>query len=284
RSAALDTRAFLLSSADTAAKQPATSGTCWYTRMRRWENVMPFKVDRDAPTPISRDARPTFRATTASTMEDWKCTRPDTTRMRFRTHGPLDVRVTFPTEQDKAAWRAAGSPELVPGDGPSTTTYDRGSHLVNPVIGSHEIEWKTIADLPATKHELDRHLRKLWREDLDGGAHGYAAARDFCQYVFVSAWDLFGVPTTPDTRSSLYRILADCPSIRATEGVRDRMGRPGVALTYDGVRLTVDPDTAQLLVFEQLPTADGRGRHAATEYVAYERHGWVNKIGAVPGP
>jgi hypothetical protein len=31
-------------------------------------------------------------------------------------------------------------------------------------------------------------------------------------------------------------------------------------------------------------TDSGRGRQATSEYVAYEDQGWVDKIGAVPGP
>lgn len=278
---ALNTRAFLLASAETAAKRPADHGTCWYSRTRMWQELMPFKPGPGVPTPMGKHR--TYQARTASSFEDWKCTLPGGTGMRFRSHGPLDVRADFPTKKDEAAWRAAGSPALPVNGGttdskPSTTTYDKGSHLVNPVIGSHEIEWKSIAKLPATKNGLESHLRKLWQQDRKGGANGYTAPADFCEYVFISAWDLFMAPTTPGTRAALYRILADCPSLHSTGRIKDRMGRAGVAIGAGGVRLTVDPSTAQLLDFEQL--ADGN----ATEYLAFERQGWVNKLGAVPAP
>lgn len=280
---ALNTRTFLLASAETAAKQPADHGVCWYTRTRMSDDLMPFKPGPGVPTPMGE--RQTFQARTASSFEEWKCTLPGGSGMRFRSHGPLDVRADFPTKKDEAAWRAAGSPALPVNGGttdskPSTTTYDKGSHLVNPVIGSHEIEWKSIAKLPATKNGLEDHLRKLWRQDRKGGANGYTAPADFCEYVFVSAWDLFMVPTTPGTRAALYRVLADCPSLHATGRIKDRMGRPGVAIGAGGVRLTVDPATAQLLDFEELPSGPADGG----EYLSFERQGWVDEIGAVPAP
>lgn len=283
----LDTRAFLLASAKTAAKQPATSGTCWYKRTRMWQDIMPFKPGPGVPTHLGEPQK--FQARTASSVEDWACTQGGT-RMRFRTHGPLDIKVTFPTRKDEAAWKAAGSPPLDVNGGttvskPDTVTYGKGSHLVNPTIGSHEIEWKTIAKLPATDSALERYLRRLWQQDRRGGAHGYVAPADFGQYVFVSAWDLFMAPTTPGTRAALYRILARTPSVRVTGQIKDRMGRPGVAITAQGtsVRLVVDRTSAQLLDFEDRPSALP-GKAAGGEYLAFERQGWVDKIGGVPAP
>jgi hypothetical protein len=282
---AIDTRAFLLASAETAAKQPATHGTCWYSRTRMWMDLMPFKPGTGPAIP--KGERPGFAALTASSAEQWACTLPGGTGMRFRGHSPLDIKVTFRTKKDEAAWRAAGSPPLMVNGGttvskPSTTTYDKGSHLVNPDIGSHEIEWKTIPKLPATKSGLERLLRRMWQEDRKGGANGYRAPADFGEYVFVSAWDLFMAPTTPGTRAALYRILADFRSVHVTGRIKDREGRSGAAITAQGVRLVVDPATAQLLDFEQLPSDAGGTKGSADEYLSFERQGWVNRIGAIP--
>jgi hypothetical protein len=282
RNGSTDTRAFLLASAETAAKQPATHGTCWYSRTRMWTDLMPYKPGTGPAIPKSK--RPEFPALTASSAEQWACTLPGGTDMRFRGHSPLDIKVTFPTKKDEAAWRAAGSPPLMVNGGttkskPFTVTYDKGSHLVNPDIGSHEIEWKTIPKLPATKSGLESLLRRLWQEDRKHGANGYRAPADFGEYVFVSAWDLFMAPTTPGTRAALYRILADFPSVHVTERIKDREGRSGAAITAQGVRLVVDPATAQLLDFEQLPSG---GAKESAEYLAFERQGWVNKIGTIP--
>lgn len=303
QSGTTSTRAFMLASAEMAAKQPATRGTCWYNRIRMWQDLMPFKPGPGLPTPMGKPR--TFQAQTANSTEGWTCTRPGGTGMQFRTRGPLDIKVTFPTKKDEAAWKAAGSPPLAVNGGttaskPSTITYDipthktyeyKVSHLVNPDIGSHEIDWQTIAKLPTTKSDLESYLRKLWQQDRKGGANGYVAPADFGQYVFVSAWDLFMAPTTPGTRAALYRILADYPSVHVTGRIKDREGRSGVAITADGtdgIRLVVDPATAQLLDFEQLPggtaATKGAGGHGprAGEYLAFERQGWVNKIGTVP--
>ncbi|WP_339154484.1 hypothetical protein [Actinomadura luteofluorescens] len=285
----LDTRTFLLASAKTAAEQPATRGACWYKRTRMWQDIMPFKPRPGVPTPArkSMGRSQDFQARTASSVEDWACAQSGT-RMRFGTNGPLDIKVTFPTKKDEAAWKAAGSPPLDVNDGttvskPRMVTYAKGSHLVNPVIGSHEIEWKTIAKLPATDGALESYLRRLWQQDRRGGAHGYTAPADFGEYVFVSAWDLFMAPTTPGTRAALYRILARTPSVRVTGQVEDRLGRPGVAVTAQGtsVRLVVDRKSAQLLDFEDRPSALP-GKPAGGEYLAFESQGWVNKLGAAP--
>jgi hypothetical protein len=278
-----DTRAFLLASAEIAGKRPATHGTCWYSRTRMWQDIAPPRGKHGAHVPLSADApRLDFQARTASSTEQWDCALPGGgTGMRFRTRLPLDVDVTFPTKKDEAAWRAAGSPPLGVNGGttatkPFTTTYDKGSHLVNPDIGSHEIEWKTLPGLSATESGLERYLRRLWQEDRAGGAYGYTASADFGEYVFVSAWDLFMAPTTPGTRAALYRVLANCPTVHVTGRVTDREGRRGVAITVRGtdVRLVVDPVTAQLLDFQEGTTGG--------DYLAFERQGWVDRIGAVP--
>jgi hypothetical protein len=293
-----DTRTFLLASAETVAKQPVTHGTCWYTRTRLWQEVpIPTRTREPAhvPTSLSERRAQNYQALTASSSEDWRCTPPGGTGIRLRTHAPLDIQFTFPTKKNEAAWRAAGSPPLVVNGGttaskPSTITYDGRSHLVNPDIGSHEIEWKTIAKLPATKSGLESYLRRLWQEDRKGGANGSVGPADFGLYVFESARDLFMAPTTPGTRAALYRILADFPAVHVTGRIKDREGRSGMAITAqtpDGVvgRLVVDPATAQLLDYEEfgghtVSKAAGGGVTGG-EYLAFERQGWVNRIGAV---
>ncbi|GAB2822521.1 hypothetical protein GCM10027176_28550 [Actinoallomurus bryophytorum] len=291
RNGAIDTRAFLLASADTAARQPATHGTCWYNRTRMWENV-PIPMGKDvskarARVNAGKSSAQMLEALTASSAEQWACTLPGGTGMRFRGHSPLDIQVRFPAKKNEAAWRAAGSPPLMVNGGttaskPSTVTYDKGSHLVNPDIGSHEIEWRSVPKLPATRSGLESLLRRLWQEDRKGGANGYRAPADFGEYVFVSAWDLFMAPTTPGTRAALYRILADSPSVHVTGQIKDREGRSGAAITAQGVRLVVDPATAQLLDFEQLPSGAGGAKGSANGYFAFERQGWVKRIGALP--
>lgn len=292
QNAAIDTRSFLLASAETVAKQPATHGTCWYSHTRMWQDLMPDpKPGPGVPRPVPADKRKrqTFQARTASSADAWTCTLPGGTGIRLRTHAPLDIQVTFPTKKDEAAWRAAGSPPLGIINGgttaskPFTITYDKGSQVVNPDIGSHEIEWKTIAKLPATKSGLESYLRKLWQEDRKGSAW-YA---DFGLYVFESAGNLFMAPTTPGTRAALYRILADFPSVHVTGRIKDREGRSGMAITAqtsDGVagQLVVDPATAQLLDYEKRPVGAGGPAGTHSYYLAIERQGWVNRIGAIP--
>jgi hypothetical protein len=262
-----------------------------------WQNVpIPTRSRQPArvPTSVSKFRAQAFQALTASSSENWACTLPGKTGMRFRSRGPLDIKFAFPIKKNKTAWKAAGSPPLMVNGGttaskPFTTTYDKPSHLVNPDIGSHEIEWKTIATLPTTKSGLESHLRKLWQQDRKGGANGYVAPADFGLYVFESAPDLLMAPTTPGTRAALYRILAEYPSVHVAGRIKDREGRFGMAVTAetpDGVieRLVIDPATAQLLDREGRPgnRAGTPGAHGASDYLAIERQGWVNKSGGIP--
>ncbi|MFC7587440.1 hypothetical protein ACFQYP_29835 [Nonomuraea antimicrobica] len=62
RSPALDARSFLLAAAETAAREPAESGSHWYTRQR---TVQP------AHHPGQRERETPFSATVASTQETW---------------------------------------------------------------------------------------------------------------------------------------------------------------------------------------------------------------------
>ena len=59
-----------------------------------------------------------------------------------------------------------------------------------------------------------------------------------------------------------------------------------IAQSPDGVitQLVIDPATASSSTARAGPaTAPApRGEHAAHEYLAIERQGWVNRIGAVP--
>ncbi|MFC4908901.1 hypothetical protein [Actinomadura gamaensis] len=273
--AALDARTVLLASADTAAKQPTTHGTCWYSRTRSFEEYRPLTAAESRAKP---DFKPLpYRASVASSSDHWICADPGAKKLRMQSRLPLDIRVTFPSKKDEAAYRKAGSPPLDVNGGttatkPFTARYGDTSHEVNPLIGSHEIEWRAVPNLPATRQQLDSYLRKLWQQDRRGGAHGYTAPADYCRYVFVTAWDLFMAPTSAGTRSSLYRIMAGCPSIRATGRVTDALGRPGVGLKVGDVRLVVDPATAQLLDFQE----------NASTHTAYEKQGWVDAIGALP--
>jgi hypothetical protein len=264
---ALDTRRFLLVSAEIAAQQPATDGSCWYSRIRTWQD-------------LGADA---FHARTASSTESWNCALPGGADLRIRTRGPLDIQVTFPTRADEAAWRAAGSPALALREGttrsePSTNTVDVDFHSVNGprplllVIGSHHIDWQKITQLPTAESDLESFLRGLWQEDRARGTNNPPIPADFCQYAFQSAWSMYRTPTTPGTRAALYRLLAGCPSVHVVGNVTDRMGRSGVVIADHDLQLVVDEATAALLDVEEHPG----------QYLALERQGWVNGIDQLP--
>jgi hypothetical protein len=83
RNGAIDTRTFLLASADTVARQPATHGTCWYSRTRTWYSIRSVTVKPGKPGSLASGADHTHQAQAAHSAENWSCTRPGTTLMRF---------------------------------------------------------------------------------------------------------------------------------------------------------------------------------------------------------
>jgi hypothetical protein len=103
---------------------------------------------------------------------------------------------------------------------------------------------------------------------------------------------------TPQQEASLWRALAGLPDIRYMGTVRDRDGRPGVAVEYLGsfwIRndyryvLIISPDTGRLLGEEeiQLPVHEGPRYQirpggsgpVVTQYLVFISQGWAARLG-----
>jgi hypothetical protein len=167
----------------------------------------------------------------------------------FNTWGP----VTFPTEEDRAKWIVAGSPDLyeiqTDGDLDERRTEDdyfAPGELTDP---------NRYANLPPDPEEL---LELIESRELVGGPNG--------------DWETFSIigdllreaSPPPKVRAALYQVAAELPGVELVGRVVDGAGRPGVAVAYTNpssdlrsrLELIFDPTTAELLGWSEVLVAD----------------------------
>jgi hypothetical protein len=151
--------------------------------------------------------------------------------------------VTFPTEEDRARWMAARSPDLY-----ENLTEDE---LFDP----GELLYADHADLPTDPEEL---LELIESRELIGGPHG-----DWETFAIIG--DLLRETSLqPKVRAALYQVAAELPGVELVGRVVDGAGRPGVAVAYTRTNtdapsrheLIFDPTTAELLGENEVLVAD----------------------------
>ncbi|GAA3252365.1 CU044_5270 family protein [Nonomuraea helvata] len=285
-------RSFLLAAATTAMREPAGSGRYWYVRERTFQKVhnVPSeymaqiqrlikeqqrrekelkgdlkrleaaKDDFEQKVGKLKTAELPYVAYAADTRETWRAMKKGEPGSSV---GSQDVRVTFGSPDDEAAWRAAGSPELVDPKTPAPVrSADRILSIDNP-----SLTLQNVRDLPTGEDGLRQELDALWKRSPR------MAHADKPTYLWQTGVDLMTAPIRPGTRSALFRILADQPGITSQGESSDALGRTGVALSApsaDGFdfRLIIDGDTAELLQYEVVEKGQPLLR------VALEQLGW----------
>ncbi|MET9245746.1 CU044_5270 family protein [Nonomuraea sp. NPDC003709] len=299
----LTARSFLLAAASTAMREPAESGRYWYLRERTFAKVhnVPgdyeaklnalLKAQKDkeaglkgAPERLAAAkkefdrkvvelktngvAELPYTAFTADTRETW---RPMKAGETGRSVSNQDVEVTFGSPQDEADWRAAGSPELAE---KKPKTYDDATERILS-IDNPSLNLRNLANLPTGEDALRRRLDDLWKRSPNSADIGKAG------YLWQTAVDLMTAPLQPGTRSALFRVLADQPSVTLEGKTSDALGRTGVALSTPTareltVRLVVDEQSAELLQYELAE----KGKLLLR--VALEDMGWSDELGRRP--
>ncbi|MGW4957911.1 CU044_5270 family protein [Nonomuraea sp. NPDC004186] len=299
----LTARSFLLAAASTAMREPAESGRYWYLRERTFAKVhnVPgdyeaklnalLKAQKDkeaglkgAPERLAAAkkefdrkvvelktngvAELPYTAFSADTRETW---RPMKAGETGRSVSNQDVEVTFGSPQDEAGWRAAGSPELAE---KKPRTYDDATERILS-IDNPSLNLRNLADLPTDEDALRRRLDDLWKRSPNSADIGKAG------YLWQTAVDLMTAPLKPGTRSALFRVLADQPSVTLEGKTSDALGRTGVALSTPTareltVRLVVDEQSAELLQYE----LSEKGKLLLR--VALEDMGWSDELGRRP--
>ncbi|NUW37052.1 hypothetical protein HTZ77_37465 [Nonomuraea sp. SMC257] len=304
----VDARTFLLAAAETVAREPAGSGRYWYTRQRVFERVQVAESEymarlkaldkeyeakksefKDRPAELRaadaefqkrvgelKTSQVPYKAVAAYTVDSWQSVAQSGGN---RSVTNQDVKITFATPEDEAKWKAAGSPVLRE-DKPRTS--DGGeSRIVS--IDNPTLTMAEVGKLPTEKDALERRLRELYaKSPARSGANG----RSFAEYMPQTALDLLVSPTTPGTRSALFKVLAEQPGITAQGRATDGLGRTGVALTsrFDSpegefeFRLTFAEDTAGLLEYEVTKA----GEETPVTRVAFDRMALVNGLGDQP--
>ncbi|NUW35508.1 CU044_5270 family protein [Nonomuraea sp. SMC257] len=271
-SRSLDARSVLLAAAETAAREPATSGRFWYVRER---TTKPARYLPKGGNPMRGTP---FSATVATTQDTWY---PSDRGASSRTVTGQDPKVAFASAADEARWRRLGSPALAP-EKPSTNDHDMDLSFL---IGNHRFPIGKLLELPTTKDTLESRFRRLY--DEESPSDWSPAKPEFGEYVWSAARDLLAGPISPGTRSALYRLLAEQREIRSQGQVTDALGRTGVALALPGTgtgesagefRLIVDDGTAELLAYE----FRSPGESEPTLQVSYEDMGWVDDLGDRP--
>jgi hypothetical protein len=155
--------------------------------------------------------------------------------------------VTFPTEEDRATWIAAGSPDLC-------ADVCQGRTDSEP-FGPGELIYSNDNDLPTDPEEL---LELIESRELIGGPHG-----DWETFAIIG--DLLRETSLqPEERAALYQVAAELPGVELLGRVVDGAGRPGVAVAYTRTNtdapsrheLIFDPRTAELLGENEVLTED----------------------------
>ncbi|MCO5968048.1 CU044_5270 family protein [Actinoallomurus soli] len=295
---ALDARAVLLASADSAAKAPLTTGAYWYTRERETTLVRPSTAAESKAMAKARAAGkagprrwlpdPPLTAYVSRTEDSW-----DGRNRHDRTIVGIDPKITFATPADEATWKKMSRQErrqwnLDTDAKPVVGNYDFSDLRLSLTQRDKTIE--KLAKLPSDPKALEQVMRTWFKHENQAAQQedGKSMDGDFAQYVFGEAQDLLAGPLTPGAKAGLYRLLAEQPGIRYLGTAADPMGRKGAVLALGGnddsaspgknfeIRLIIDPRSGRLLAQES------GDRKAPSLTMTYEAMGWVNSLGARP--
>ncbi|MFL5915007.1 MAG: CU044_5270 family protein [Gaiellaceae bacterium] len=168
---------------------------------------------------------------------------------------------TFPTHADRAAWIAAGRPQ------------------VNPREDSGKLPPSPRRHLPTDPDEL--------YATIHDSAVGRGNSTDAEMFTLVA--DALRDPASPELRAALYDVAARIPGVALLGPATDRLGRHGVAVaSVDGKiherhELIFDPRTSALLG-EEYTELDGNPYDypagTVTGYATYAVSAVVDRIGA----
>jgi hypothetical protein len=205
-----------------------------------------------------------FAYRTIDTQQDWVAPN-GSGRQRLIYDGPPQ----FLTARDRAAWMAAGRPEIaVPSlDG----TYPAGGYPAGNQVDP--------AGLPTQPRELLRAIVDRFERGKFDPVRTFEAVSTLLQDS-----------GSPALRAALYRMVADMHGVQLLGRQVDPLGRSGVmvGVVGGGVReeLLFDPATSDVLEAADVQVSD-RAMHlpagTVMHYFAYEGRGVVDSIEALPG-
>jgi hypothetical protein len=184
-------------------------------------------------------------------------------------------RPQFPSEADRQAWIAAGSPKLTQ-DGPTetllgtTTTSSDGTTINSGYSWVYDfypqpLTYQQAQALPTDTEALTARIHSAAVALVDAQRRAptwLPGPGNVPQAMFALVSDLLREgPLPPAVRAALYNVAAGLPGITLLGNVKDSRGRAGVgvALGGEGQRreLVFDPETAMLLETRTINLSDG---------------------------
>lgn len=133
---------------------------------------------------------------------------------------PEKIPVDFPTAQDRKNWIAAGRPGVVVGVTiPNASSGDSDRPFA---LGSEMLSYEQLRELPKTEKALRAAIDDFSLPDMTGGAR-----------VMFVAQNLLNYPISAQTRSAIFRMLADTPGIEHRSNLTDMLGRSADAIVWE---------------------------------------------------
>lgn len=281
-----DARRFLLAAAARVERLPASAGAYWYEKQRTSEVHTFGGGGKLGPGP-------------AYTVEVSQVTRSWSGRSRSRAVTTID-QPRFLASRDRAAWRAAGSPSLMPGAPPD----DRPGRPVKPsvndsnvapgfIVGGESLTIDQLQRLPADPGRLAARLRVAVRGLLDNWPTKPGLDPPSIRaLVFQAAAELLNQPVTQAARAAAFKLMAGTDGAILLGRMEDPAGRQGTGITLpsspeaDRV-LIVDEATATLLASELVARDPAHFRvrvPAGTTIlsVTWLETGWTGRFGQEP--
>jgi hypothetical protein len=252
-------RNLLLVAAERTMGTPATGGRYWVSKV---ESGTLLEVGTD-------NGRYAIMGRTEETS--WHTVRRDDRAVHYQRW----VGAAPASDEDRAAWKRAGSPSrwLKDESCPAYGSYTAGPGATRTVVGKPEastfliggdyITAAQVRDLPTDPVRLEAWLVDSLRRSSPG-----LTAAELSKGIFDSMLNLlYQAPNTPAVRAAAYRLLAVLPGLRDLGTVTDPLGRAGNAVTLvtneeepgvkqadtggaREVRLIFDPESGQPLASE----------------------------------
>jgi hypothetical protein len=281
-----EARTFLLAAAARVERQPASTGAWWYQRERISE-VHTFG------TGAKTGAGPAYTVEVSQLTSSWSG------RSRSRVVTTV-AEPRFLTDKDRAAWRAAGSPSLMPGAPPDDTPDRPVKPSVNDsneppgfIVGGESLTIDQLQRLPTDPGRLAARLRVAVQELLDNWPTTPGSdPPNVHALVFQAAADLFNRPVTQAVRAAAFEVMAGTDGARLLGPMEDPAGRQGTGITLPGRPeadqvLIVEEATATLLASELVakdPAHFGVRVPAGTTILSttWLETGWTDRVGQQP--
>ncbi|MDE3722580.1 hypothetical protein PWG71_14405 [Nocardiopsis sp. N85] len=257
-----DAREVFIAAAEAAAAEETAVGDVWYIRTH----------NRRPAGPVGGGSDYTVHQT--FTEEQWYELGGD-----FRSLNNLNLNAEniFPTEEDRAAWEEAGSPDLNHST-PASTGYH--GEFVN-IIDSRTSE---LLELPGDPEELETLLRERWSASLSlTDSPVPETEAEFDSYVLSVFPDLVTGALRSETRGAFFALAAEAEGIELVGPAQDQLGRPGQRLKVTDPSIPdadlsfhwiVDPESGTLLSTQMDEQV----------WVTYEQVGFVEEIGEAAVP